>query len=182
MGNFRIKQKIMYIIVKENQLKVNQLTKNADKIIISIDQNLKMTNYDDLLQSISENKQPIWKHDETFIDVRIKETNLILLVKKFGEHLTNIGCTDFEIRSDLIWNDGGLSDLDVRVTMPQDLILNNPNYRALISHVEGLQAENKAHYYANNGLMYLYFLQLLPEHEALLSADNNVLIETKPAI
>jgi hypothetical protein len=172
----------MYIIVKENQLKVNQLTKNSDKIIISIEQNLMMANYDDFLLSISENKPIKWIHDETFMNIRINEANIVLLVKKFGEHLTNIGCTDFEIRSDLIWNDGGLSDLNVRVTMPQDLILNNPNYRALISHVEGLQAENKAHYYANNGLMYLYFLQLLPEHEALLTADNNVLIETKPAI
>jgi hypothetical protein len=169
----------MYVTINENSLKVNNLTRNADKLLVYFDHNIMLFNYADFLDKVAKGEPNYPAMDETFRDVRIEAKNKVLGIKEFADILeTKFGLLpeNYKIMSDILWNSNGL-DLPVRVVIPQDVVFSNPNYRALVSHVESLAAQNRAYFEIREGLIYLYFVTLLPEHEALLEMDANVLIE-----
>jgi len=175
----------MYIKIKnanEGQgIKLNKLSRNADDLLIVLENNNAMTfNFADFYECLQKNESPMYVIDETFRDYQSDfQDNPIINLKKFVNYLKEkhgLTDTDFEIMSDLSWLDNGLN-LPVRVTIPQSVVFNNLNYLGLVAHVKGLMDLNRAFYYIKNGLVYLYFAALLPEHEALLSVDSNVMIE-----
>jgi hypothetical protein len=162
-------------------IKVNNLTYNSDDLIAILAHNvISLANKEDFINDLTNGKDPKIYHDITFQDYVIRAENNVLALKDLALNLVNNHGltldTDFKVMSDIVWNDNNLN-LPVRVTIPESVVFNNPAYRALISHVEGLMAENKSHFYTKNGLVFLYFVTLLPEHEQLLINDNNVLIE-----
>ncbi len=66
---------------------------------------------------------------------------------------------------------------NVRVTIPSDIVLMNDTYLQLKGWVLYLESIGRALYILMNGVVTMYFIELLPEHEVQLSADQNVMIE-----
>ncbi|MDD4515631.1 hypothetical protein [Massilibacteroides sp.] len=175
----------MYIKIKNANegkgIKLNKLSRNADDLLIVLENNNAMTfNFADFYEKLQANESPMYVIDETFRDFQSDfNDNPIINLTKFVNYLKEkhgLTDSDFEIMSDLTWHDNGLN-LPVRVTIPQGVVFSNMNYIGLVSHVKGLMELNRAYYYVKNGLVYLYFVALLQEHEALLAADSNVMIE-----
>jgi len=70
-------------------------------------------------------------------------------------------------------------NFNVRVTIPDVVILYNDYLIALRNHVILLKEQKKAEYYSANGNQIMYFNELLPEHEYILKQYNEILIEKK---
>ncbi len=68
---------------------------------------------------------------------------------------------------------------NVRVTIPESIILDNPTYLGLRDLVLQLKSEGRAEMLTAENNRVMYFIQLLPEHEKLLKSDINVKIEKK---
>ena len=173
----------MYIEIKgksENTkgILINNLSYNFDDILIKIENNNVMLFNKEMYLS----GQVRYSMDETTQQIRLNGINPVkslreLLTALQGEQFGNLELgKDMFVYSDLEWIDNGLN-LPVRVVIPLDVVASNVNYLGLTGWVLQLKAENKANFYAKNGLYFMYFSGLLPEHEALLSADSNVLIE-----
>ena len=65
----------------------------------------------------------------------------------------------------------------VRVTIPESVIIDNDMYIQLRDWVLYLKSEGRADFLSESGNRVMYFVSLLPEHEALLKSDSNVKIE-----
>jgi len=177
----------MYFIIKAKSntskgFKVNKISKNAETIIIAVEQGIiSLHNYDEFIFELS--KTPIVhirKHDESLDNLQIQALNSVELAKKISAWLKLThdldDKIDYDLKSDINWNDNGWN-LPIRVTIPMTLILSNDNYAGLVGHVLGLKTIQRAWNYEKEGNMIIYFAELLHEHEELLSSDSNVLIE-----
>ncbi len=67
----------------------------------------------------------------------------------------------------------------VRISIPSDVVLMNDIYLQLKGWVLYLETIQRALYIMQDGFVIMYFVELLPEHEAILKHDTNVLIEYK---
>jgi hypothetical protein len=71
------------------------------------------------------------------------------------------------------------SEFNVKVTMPNSLILDDDDLYTLRDWVLQLKSEGRAEYYNKGEDRVMYFIELLEDHELLLRSFDTILIEYK---